>query len=120
MSIGCKGIGIPIFWVNLKRAGNSKTPERIQALNKAINLIGKKRIKYFLADREFVGSEWFNWLLESSIPFLIRIKKNTMISHCGYHILVDSLFKRVRIGKKKTLKKAVKIKGQLEIWKESY
>ena len=113
VSIGCKGIGIPIFWVNLARAGNSETAERIQALNKVINLTWEKRIKYFLADREFVGSEWFDWLLDTSIRFLIRIKKDTLISHFGYDIPVASLFKKVKAGKKKIFKKSVKIKDRL-------
>ena len=113
ISIACKGIGIPMFWVNLARAGNSKTPERTQALNKAIHLIGMKRIQYFLADREFVGSEWFDWLFDASIRFLIRIKKDTLISRCGYDIPVASLFKRLKPGKKKILKQAIKIKSRL-------
>lgn len=38
---------------------------------------GKERIIKFLADREFVGKKWFNWLKSEEIDFAIRIKKNT-------------------------------------------
>lgn len=114
ISIAYQGIGLPIFWINLARAGNSKTSERSDALERAIDLIGKKRIKYVLADREFVGSEWFDWLISSSIRFLIRIKKDTLVTRKGfcYDIPVSSLFKRLKPGKKKSLKELIKIKNQ--------
>ena len=115
VSIACKGIGIPIFWVNLARAGNSKTPERIETIKKAIDLIEKKRIKYVLADREFVGSEWFDWLVDSSIRFLIRIKQDTLVSKNGYccDVPIKQLFRRLKSGKKKIFKHPITIKNQL-------
>ena len=115
ISIGYQGIGLPIFWVNLARAGNSKTPERIATLKRTIDLIGKRRIKYVLADREFVGSEWFDWLIASSIRFLIRIKKDTLVTRKSFccDIPVSTLFKRLKPGKKKSLKEPIKVKNQL-------
>ncbi|WP_373429188.1 transposase [Psychrobacter sp. van23A] len=35
------------------------------------------KIQYVLADREFVGKEWFQWLNKEQIKFCIRIKHNT-------------------------------------------
>ena len=31
-----------------------------------------------LADREFIGEDWFNWLEHNDIPFTIRIAKNRL------------------------------------------
>ena len=51
ISIACKGIALPIIWINLAKAGNSCGKERIQAVNNIVNQVGKKRVKYLLADR---------------------------------------------------------------------
>ena len=34
-----------------------------------------------VADREFVGEKWFNWLTNNHIPFAIRIKKNSKVKN---------------------------------------
>lgn len=78
LSVGYKGIGIPLFWTVSTDAGTSSTQERIDLLKKALEYIGKNRIKAFLADREFIGEEWFRFLKKQKIPFVIRIKKNSM------------------------------------------
>jgi len=46
-----------------------------------INLLvlGVEKIASLTADREFIGEEWFKWLKEKKIPFVIRIKSNTLI-----------------------------------------
>ncbi len=32
------------------------------------------------ADREFIGQDWFAYLLENKIPFFIRIKQNQLVN----------------------------------------
>ncbi len=41
-------------------------------------LFGQDSIAMLLADREFVGAGWFNWLEENDIPFTIRSAKNRL------------------------------------------
>jgi len=79
LSIVFKGIAIPIFWKNLARAGGSKTEDRIKIISRILKCITCKKIKYLLADREFIGEKWIKWLLEENIPFIIRIKSNIMV-----------------------------------------
>jgi hypothetical protein len=108
LSIAYHGISIPIFWYNLARAGNSKTQDRINIVSKILNYIGKNKIKYLLADREFVGNVWFDWLITTGINFIIRIKHDTMTGrekNCKYKTPVSSLFKRLKKCKHKNLKK---------------
>ncbi|HMU88709.1 MAG TPA: IS4 family transposase, partial [Agitococcus sp.] len=62
LAIAYKGIAIPIYWLLLNKKGNSSTRERIALLKRFTTQFGKKRIIRFLADREFVGEEWFNRL----------------------------------------------------------
>lgn len=78
LSVAYKGIGIPLFWSVSDSAGTSSTAARIAILKKVLQQIGHKRIQAFLADREFIGEDWFRFLKTAKIPFVIRIKKNTM------------------------------------------
>jgi hypothetical protein len=64
----------PLMWVVLDRAGNSGAPERIDLLERYIALFGKDSIAMLLGDREFIGEEWFNYLLKLDIPFTIRLR----------------------------------------------
>jgi hypothetical protein len=81
LAIAFKGIAIPIYWELLDKRGNSDTSERIVLLKKFINNFGKDCIAGVLADREFVGADWFGWLLEEKIIFYIRIKKNMLTTN---------------------------------------
>ena len=78
ISVAYRGIGIPLFWSVSGSAGTSSTSGRIAILKKVLQQIGHRRIQAFLADREFIGEEWFRFLKRAKIPFVIRIKKNTM------------------------------------------
>ncbi len=41
--------------------------------------LGVGRIEALLADREFIGREWFLFLIEQKIPFIIRAKQNFIV-----------------------------------------
>ena len=83
IAIAYKGIALPIAWVNLDKEGNSKTSERKSILERILKLIPSQRIDEFAADREFIGEEWFISLLKHGINPVIRIKRNSVISHRG-------------------------------------
>lgn len=78
ISVAYRGIGIPIFWVVSPNAGSSSTTLRKQILKIVLQKIGPSRIRAFLADREFIGTEWFRFLKKQKIPFIIRVKQNTL------------------------------------------
>jgi hypothetical protein len=44
-----------------------------------VERLGISRIKVLLADREFIGTQWFRFLIEQKIPFIIRVKQNFMV-----------------------------------------
>lgn len=103
LSIEHLGIGIPIFWTVLNTGGNSSSKDRMKIMKRVIKAIGKDKIRVLLADREFIGEEWFRFLIEQGIPFIIRIKQNSMaegIRH-GYPVPVASLLDR--LGRKKVI-----------------
>ena len=80
LSVCYKGIAIPIYWKALKNQGNSHTIDRIEILERFLVGFSRSRIISLLADREFIGEDWFRYLVMNNIPFDIRLKKN-MISN---------------------------------------
>lgn len=78
LSIAYKGIGIPLFWVVLNLEGNSCAEDRINLLKQVVERLGISRIEALLADREFIGTQWFRFLIEQKIPFIIRGKQNSI------------------------------------------
>lgn len=113
LAIACEGIAIPFFWLVLNTKGNSAPKHRIDLLNRALKAFGKDRIEAILADREFVGSEWFDFLMKSDLSFCIRIQGKYLIGkvrNC-YLIPAREVFKNLRSGKKKILKEKIKLWG---------
>lgn len=71
-----QGVAIPIYWTQLSRPGASSTKERKRLIRKAekrFDLRGKPLI----ADREYVGTEWIKFLIDSKLTFVIRLKQKT-------------------------------------------
>jgi len=64
---------IPVMWDILDRAGASSMAQRQALVDRFIALFGTHSIKLLLADREFDGSQWFEFLVENDIPFAIRV-----------------------------------------------
>ena len=99
------GIAFPLIWATLEKRGNSNTTERIQLIEKFINIFGVERIGALTADREFIGYEWFSWLITKEIPFRIRIKENfKVISSKGKKVAIKTLFRNLRIKESRILK----------------
>jgi hypothetical protein len=112
LSVGYMGIAIPIMWINLGRAGNSNTAQRIALMNRFINKFGNDCILGVLGDREFIGEDWFKYLNNLGIPFYIRIKEDTQITNrYGKKVSIRQFFSDLRPGKKRTTRKTVNIWG---------
>lgn len=80
---------VPILWTVMPSCGasfstqlrESDTAERIALLGRFVALFTRERLRFLTADREFIGAEWIAWLLNERLPFRIRIKANTMLTH---------------------------------------
>ena len=83
LSVVHQGTAFPIFWILIPKKGNSNTRERIQLINQFLAVFGTHKIKYLLADREFIGEDWFGYLIDGKIRFRFRIKKNRKISRAN-------------------------------------
>ena len=105
LAIAYRGIAIPIYWLLLNKRGNSNYRERIALLNRFIKQFSQHRILGILADREFIGTEWFNYLTKNNIPFIFRIKKNAKTTNSrGELVQVQSLFYSLKIGETLVIK----------------
>ena len=60
----------------LPKRGNSNSQERIELMERFVNLFGKERIESLVADREFVGQKWLEYLNREQIRYHIRIRNN--------------------------------------------
>lgn len=99
LGIAFKGMAIPIYWELLEKRGNSDTEERVALIEKFINRFGKSCIAGLLADREFIGTEWFGWLIKEQIPFWIRVKDNLLTTDSrGRAIKVKALFRHLPLN----------------------
>jgi len=70
-----KGVAIPIYWLDLHKHGTSNFKERKRLFNKAMRHF-KLDEKILIADREYIGKEWFKFLIDKGINFVIRSKTN--------------------------------------------
>ena len=76
LSVCLGDAGQPLLWTDIRHAGNSDTGKRIRMVRRLLRLIPVDRIQCLLGDREFVGADWFAWLLEEKIPFVMRLREN--------------------------------------------
>jgi hypothetical protein len=76
LTVYCQGVGLPIFFELLDKEGNSNAQERIDLLERFVNMFGKEGILSVTGDREFVGHKWLKWLTDNQIPFAMRFPKS--------------------------------------------
>ena len=89
-----KGIGIPIYFELLdNKSGNSCVEDRVGLLKKCIAILGVERIECVLGDREFIGKEFYKFLLENKLAFYIRMRKNQYIGVNGVQLTPEMLLK---------------------------
>lgn len=73
------GYAIPLVWVALDHTGNSDTRARIWLVLRLLKAFPATRWKGLVADREFIGQDWFRFLRRKGIKRAIRIKKDTLL-----------------------------------------
>lgn len=75
-----QGVSIPLMSLSLQRPGNSHTRERKQVMRQALAYL-KGSTCCLLADREFIGKDWFRFLLrQRDVSFIIRIRCNGWVT----------------------------------------
>lgn len=73
LSVLAGSVAIPIYWKQLEKIGSSSQAERKALFEEArqyFDLTGMT----LLADREYIGYEWFSYLKDQKINFVIRLR----------------------------------------------
>lgn len=104
------GVALPLLWAMLDKRGNSDQEERIALMNRFIRLFGVEKIDCIIADREFIGQDWFNFLEKNPIKFYIRIRENMQFVHQGNQMKAFWWFNNLPLNQIKMINKPVLIK----------
>lgn len=110
-----QGVAFPIIFRLLPKKGNSNTQERKEIIQHYIKLFGKSSIKELVADREFVGEHWIEFLNYEEIKYHIRIRENFIMNNprTGQKVKVSWLFSGIKLNEIKVLRKIYYINNQL-------
>jgi len=87
---------VPLMWTFLDHSGNSTTRQRIGLMQRYLALFKASSVRMFLADREFIGQEWFKFLKDKGIPFAIRVKEEQLIVVEGREYSLRSYLSRCK------------------------
>jgi hypothetical protein len=86
--VGQGDFHIPFYWELLdNKSGNSNSDNRIELLQKVVEIIGIDRIGMVVGDREFIGHKWLKWLKDNQIAFCVRVPKSHLITRLHGEIL---------------------------------
>jgi hypothetical protein len=65
---------MPLVWIALDHDGSSDTAKGLQLVSRLLKALPAGRWKGWVADREFIGGEWFRFLKRKRIKRAIRIR----------------------------------------------
>jgi hypothetical protein len=115
LAIVYQGVAFPLLISMLDKRGNSDTQERVDIMNRYIQLFGEQTIDCLLADREFVGERWIAYLNRRHIRYYIRIRENFYVDNprTGKRIKASFMFAGLRCGECRCLHRIYRVNGQL-------
>jgi len=89
---------VPLLWMQLDKAGNSNTAERIALIQRYLDVFGASSVSVLLADREFIGAEWLEFLCKNNVPFSIRLRARLTVHIDGRSHSFATLLRKPRKG----------------------
>lgn len=107
-----QGTAYPLVWMPLNKTGNSNTGERTQLVERLLGVLPACLIKAVVADREFIGKQWFTTLDDYALPYYIRIRQNALVSYRGRTRSARVLFRDLKTGQTRRLRKPRLVYGQ--------
>ena len=115
LAVVYQGIAFPVLFKMMPKFGNSSTGERVDLLQRYIDLFGIDTIECLLADREFVGDHWIAYLNFNRIRYHIRIRENfwIIIPRNGHRVKASWLFNHLKINQYEFFSGIVSVNGQL-------
>ncbi len=85
-------------------------------IQRFIAIFSKDHIVNVFADREFIGEQWFTWLIEQDINFCIRVKKTSLSPIIWKRIIkLVILFRHLKVGQIECRKRRILV-GQVKLY----
>ena len=98
LCIVTKRYRLPLMWTMLDKQGCSNSADRIALMQRYLDIFGPGSVSYPLADREFIGSKWIEFLLKNKVMFSIRIKSNmNVLLDDGRKYMLKTLLQKRRM-----------------------
>lgn len=95
LCIAARRVRVPVLWSVLDKPGNSNMAERRRLIRRLLRVMPAASIRAILADREFIGHQWFDFLQKNNVPFVIRVKENQLVqSASGNRVSLAMLFRK--------------------------
>ncbi|WP_084047240.1 IS4 family transposase [Deinococcus hopiensis] len=102
------GFTIPLYWVALDHTGNSDTRARMWVVSKLLEALPARRWKGLVADREFIGAEWFRFLRRKGIRRAVRICKDTVLEE----LAAETWFQDLQQGQFRMIAEKTQVFGE--------
>jgi hypothetical protein len=100
LSVCLGDTAVPVLWTELPKNGNSNTEARIELLSRFLAIVPASQIEWLQGDREFIGGDWFAWLKEQGIPFVMRFRQSAIITlPNGRTANAQEMFRSLAVGK---------------------
>jgi len=80
LAVATRRFRVPLLWTVLPGKGNSATAARIVLIRRYLAHFPASTIGVLLADREFVGADWLEFLNDNKIPFAIRLREDQRVA----------------------------------------
>ena len=109
LGVVVQGYTIPLVWIALDHTGNSDTRARIWLVLRLLKAFPACRWKGLVADREFIGQDWFRFLRRKGIKRAIRIKKDTRLDE----LHASEWFADLPVGAFRTLMERTAVYGEI-------
>ena len=115
LGIVYQGVAFPLLFSMLKKRGNSNSQERINLIERYINLFGVETIDCIVADREFVGEKWLKYLNNNKLRYYIRIRNNfkVFVPRKNKTVKAFWLFNAFKVNEFVYYPNIVRVNGQL-------
>jgi len=99
LAIVTRRFKVPLMLSLLDDSGNSSTRQHKTLIRRYLRVFGSSSIEALLADREFIGGEWLDFLSENNVPFVVRLRENMHIhTEDGRRLQLRSLLRKRRKG----------------------
>jgi len=103
------GFALPLMWTLLPHGGSSSQVVRNALLERFLQVCPAERIGGLLADREFIGKDWFAFLDQHGIAPCIRLPACAKIG--SYQLPVHAAFRKLEPGEVRFYHRAIKVYG---------